>query len=70
VRVGGFIENRYLNGPGSIYSISGTIDDTVSDGAGGFKDFQSIVEGSWLFAAGWPIHDLSVSYPEAEPFEP
>ena len=70
VRVGGFIENRYLNGPGSIYSISGTIDDTVSDGAGGFNDFQSIVEGSWLFAAGWPIHDLSVYYPEAEPFEP
>lgn len=70
VRVGGTFENRYLNGPGSIYAITGTIDDTVSDGSGGFYDYQSIVEGSWLFAAGWPIHDLSFLYPEAEPFAP
>jgi hypothetical protein len=70
VRAGATIENRYLNGPGSIYAISGTIDDTVSDGSGGYFDYQSIVEGSWLFGTGWPVHDLWDLYPEAEPFEP
>lgn len=70
VRVGGTFENRYLNGPGSIYAISGTIDDTVSDGSGGFDNYQSIVEGSWIFGSGWPVLDLGFLYPEAEPLAP
>jgi hypothetical protein len=66
VRVGGTLEYRYLNGVGSLYAISGTIDDTVDNGEGGFDYYQSIVEGSWLFSSGFPIHDLGVLYPEAE----
>jgi hypothetical protein len=64
---GGTVEYRYLNGPGSLYNISGSIDDVISDGAGGFDNYQSIIEGSWYFAAGWPIDDLLDIYPEAEP---
>jgi hypothetical protein len=67
VRSGGTVEYRYLNGPGTLYNISGSIDDVVSDGSGGFDNFQSILEGSWYFAAGWPVDDLSDIYPEAEP---
>ena len=63
--VGG--EYRYLNGPGAITGISGSIDDVVSDGEGGFDYYQSILEGSWSFLSGRPINDLSVLYPEAEP---
>jgi hypothetical protein len=70
VRVGGSLEYRYLNGPGSIYAISGTIDDAIDDGQGGLDLYQSIVEGSWLFSAGFPINDLSVNFPEAEPLNP
>ena len=66
VRTGGTVEYRYINGPGSIYAISGSIDDVVPDGSGGFDNFQSIIEGSWLFSAGVPINDLSVLYPDAE----
>jgi hypothetical protein len=70
VRVGGTLEYRYLNGPGSIYAITGTIDDAVDNGEGGLDFYQSIVEGSWFFGAGWPINDLSVNFPEAEPAAP
>ena len=70
VRVGGSLEYRYLNGPGSIYAISGTIDDAVDNGEGGLDFYQSIVEGTWLFSAGFPINDLSVNFPEAEPVNP
>lgn len=66
VRSGGSLEYRYLNGTGSLYNISGSIDDVVSDGSGGFDNYQSIIEGSWLFAAGWPVNDLADLYPEAE----
>jgi hypothetical protein len=58
---------RYLNGPGAITGISGSINDVIPDGSGGFDYFQSILEGSWSFLAGRPINDLSVLYPEAEP---
>lgn len=70
VRVDGIFEYRYVNGPGSIYAINGTIDDIVSDGSGGFDNYQSIVEGIWLFGSSWLIDDLSFLYPEAEPLEP
>jgi hypothetical protein len=70
VRVGGALEYRYLNGAGSIYAITGTIDDAIDDGEGGLDLYQSIVEGSWLFSAGFPINDLSVNFPEAEPVAP
>ncbi|MCW1914284.1 hypothetical protein OJ996_11905 [Luteolibacter sp. GHJ8] len=70
VRVGPSLEYRYLNGAGSIYSISGTIDDAIDDGSGGLDLYQSIVEGSWLFSSGFPINDLSVNFPEAEPINP
>lgn len=58
---------RYLNGPGAITGISGSINDVIPDGSGGFDYFQSILEGSWSFLAGRPINNLSVLYPEAEP---
>ena len=70
VRVGGALDYRYLNGAGSIYAITGTIDDAVDNGEGGLDFYQSIVEGSWLFSSGYPINDLSVNYPEAEPVAP
>jgi len=70
VWVGGTQEYRFLNGPGSIYAITGTIDDAVDNGEGGLDLYQSIVEGSWLFSTGFPIHDLSVNFPEAEPVGP
>jgi len=70
VRVAGTLEYRYLNGPGSIYAITGTIDDALDDGDGGLDTYQSIVEGSWLFSSGFPINDLSVNFPEAEPAAP
>lgn len=61
---------RYINGPGTIYSISGTIDDVVADGSGGFDYYQSIIEGSWVFSPGRPIDNLSPLFPEAEPPAP
>ncbi|WP_035601353.1 hypothetical protein [Haloferula sp. BvORR071] len=67
VRVGSDLEYRYIDGAGSLYAISGSIDDVIPDGQGGFDNFQSIIEGSWLFAAGWPVNDLSAIYPQAEP---
>ena len=63
-------EYRYINGPGTIYSISGTIDDVVSNGSGGFDYYQSIIEGSWVFSPGRPIDNLSPLFPEAEPPAP
>lgn len=67
VRTSSGTEYRYLNGPGTLYNISGSIDDVISDGSGGFDEYQSIIEGSWYFAAGWPVDDLADIYPEAEP---
>lgn len=67
VRTSDGTEYRYINGLGTLYNISGSIDDVVSDGQGGFDNFQSILEGTWIFASGWPVNDLSQSYPEAEP---
>lgn len=60
-------EYRYLNGPGAITGISGTINDYIPDGSGGIDFYESILEGSWSFLSGRPLNDLSVLYPEAEP---
>lgn len=62
-----FGEYRFINGPGAITGISGSIDDVVPDGEGDFFYYQSILEGSWTFLSGRPLNDLSVLYPEAEP---
>ena len=60
-------EYVYIPGPGAINAISGTINDVVADGEGGFDYYESIVEGSWGFSGARFIGDLSVLFPEAEP---
>ena len=58
---------RYINGPGAITGISGSINDYISDGQGGLDYYESILEGSWSFLSASPVNNLAVSFPEAEP---
>lgn len=66
VRVGGALEYRYINGAGSIYNISGSIEDLAPDGEGGTEFYDSVLEGSWSFAPGFAVNNLAVLYPEAQ----